>query len=68
MQPSRANNHAKGGDQAAMNAFFDGQDDRGLSEPTLTVDVDGFEGPLDDKHQRSSEAGWRFEKLPWEQC
>lgn len=47
MQPSRAQNHAKGGDQAAMNAFFDGQDDRGLSEPTLTVDVDGFEGPLD---------------------
>lgn len=47
MQPSRAPNHAKGGDQAAMNAFFDGQEDRGLSEPTLTVDVDGFEGPLD---------------------
>ena len=48
MQTSRAQNHAKqGGDQVAMNAFFDGSDNRGLSEPTLTVDVDGFEGPLD---------------------
>ncbi|WP_455380163.1 rhodanese-like domain-containing protein [Acidihalobacter prosperus] len=28
----------------------------------------GFEGPLDEKHQRSTLAGWRFEGLPWEQC
>lgn len=36
--------------------------------PDIFVVNDGFEGPLDDNHQRSSEAGWRFEKLPWEQC
>ncbi len=29
---------------------------------------DGFEGELDDNHQRSTLAGWRFEGLPWEQC
>lgn len=29
---------------------------------------EGFEGELDDKHQRSTQNGWRFEKLPWEQC
>ena len=29
---------------------------------------DGFEGELDDNHQRSTLAGWRFDKLPWEQC
>jgi len=29
---------------------------------------DGFEGPLDDTHHRSSVGGWRFEQLPWEQC
>ena len=29
---------------------------------------DGFEGDLDDNHQRSTLAGWRFEGLPWEQC
>lgn len=29
---------------------------------------DGFEGPLDNNHQRSSIAGWRFHGLPWEQC
>lgn len=28
---------------------------------------DGFEGPLDSKHHRSTTAGWRFEGLPWEQ-
>ena len=28
----------------------------------------GFEGPLDDHHQRSTLAGWRYEGLPWEQC
>ena len=28
----------------------------------------GFEGPLNDDHQRSRIAGWRFEGLPWEQC
>lgn len=29
---------------------------------------DGFEGPLDEHHHRSSIAGWRHEDLPWEQC
>jgi rhodanese-related sulfurtransferase len=30
--------------------------------------LDGFEGELDDQHQRSSLGGWRFDGLPWEQC
>lgn len=29
---------------------------------------DGFEGDLDDNHHRSTQGGWRFEGLPWEQC
>jgi len=29
---------------------------------------EGFEGELDDQHQRSSVNGWRFRGLPWEQC
>jgi len=29
---------------------------------------DGFEGELNDQHQRSTLGGWRFEGLPWEQC
>ena len=29
---------------------------------------EGFEGELDNNHQRSSVGGWRFHKLPWEQC
>ncbi len=28
----------------------------------------GFEGELDEKHQRSTLGGWRYDKLPWEQC
>jgi rhodanese-related sulfurtransferase len=28
----------------------------------------GFEGELDDAHQRSSLNGWRHDGLPWEQC
>ncbi|MDH5377776.1 MAG: rhodanese-like domain-containing protein [Gammaproteobacteria bacterium] len=28
----------------------------------------GFEGPLDEKHHRSTVAGWRYDGLPWEQC
>lgn len=28
----------------------------------------GFEGELDDKHQRSSINGWRYDGLPWTQC
>ena len=28
----------------------------------------GFEGPLNDQHQRNMSAGWRFHGLPWEQC
>jgi rhodanese-related sulfurtransferase len=30
--------------------------------------AEGFEGELDEKHQRSSQGGWRFHGLPWEQC
>lgn len=29
---------------------------------------EGFEGNLDDNHHRSTSEGWRFHKLPWEQC
>lgn len=29
---------------------------------------EGFEGPLDEKHHRSSLGGWRYHGLPWEQC
>jgi len=29
---------------------------------------EGFEGDLDDNHQRSTQGGWRFHNLPWEQC
>jgi rhodanese-related sulfurtransferase len=27
----------------------------------------GFEGDLDEKHQRNTSNGWRFDGLPWEQ-
>lgn len=40
--------------------------DAGLRD--IFVIKDGFEGPLNDQHQRGSLAGWRFENLPWEQC
>ena len=29
---------------------------------------EGFEGALDESHHRSSVGGWRYHKLPWEQC
>jgi hypothetical protein len=29
---------------------------------------EGFEGDLDDNHQRGNTGGWRFHGLPWEQC
>jgi hypothetical protein len=29
--------------------------------------LEGFEGPLDEQHQRSRLSGWRKEGLPWEQ-
>ena len=29
---------------------------------------EGFEGELNDHHQRSTLNGWRFHGLPWEQC
>ncbi|MBS0002730.1 MAG: rhodanese-like domain-containing protein [Thioalkalivibrio sp.] len=29
---------------------------------------EGFEGPLDGEHHRSTISGWRFRGLPWEQC
>lgn len=28
----------------------------------------GFEGELDEAHHRSTQNGWRFDGLPWEQC
>ena len=28
----------------------------------------GFEGELDGAHHRSTQSGWRFDGLPWEQC
>lgn len=28
----------------------------------------GFEGELDEDHHRGTRSGWRYEKLPWEQC
>ncbi len=30
--------------------------------------LEGFEGDLDEQHHRSTLGGWRFRKLPWEQC
>lgn len=30
--------------------------------------LEGFEGELDQNHQRSTLGGWRFAGLPWEQC
>jgi rhodanese-related sulfurtransferase len=29
---------------------------------------EGFEGELDETHHRSTQGGWRFHGLPWEQC
>ena len=29
--------------------------------------LEGFEGPLDENHQRGTLGGWRREGLPWEQ-
>ena len=29
---------------------------------------EGFEGELDENHQRSTTGGWRYHGLPWEQC
>lgn len=29
---------------------------------------EGFEGELNEQHQRSKLGGWRFHGLPWEQC
>jgi rhodanese-related sulfurtransferase len=29
---------------------------------------EGFEGELDEQHHRSTNGGWRFHGLPWEQC
>ena len=30
--------------------------------------AEGFEGELDDHHHRSTQGGWRYHGLPWEQC
>jgi rhodanese-related sulfurtransferase len=29
---------------------------------------EGFEGELDNKHHRSTQGGWRYHNLPWQQC
>lgn len=29
---------------------------------------EGFEGELDEDHHRSTLGGWRYHKLPWQQC
>ncbi len=29
---------------------------------------EGFEGDLDEHHQRGTLGGWRYHKLPWTQC
>ena len=29
---------------------------------------EGFEGELDEHHHRSTVGGWRYHRLPWEQC
>jgi rhodanese-related sulfurtransferase len=33
----------------------------------VTNILEGFEGELDEKFHRSSQSGWRFHGLPWEQ-
>ncbi|MCV6636091.1 rhodanese-like domain-containing protein [Candidatus Albibeggiatoa sp. nov. NOAA] len=30
--------------------------------------LEGFEGDLDEHHHRSTNGGWRYHDLPWEQC
>ncbi len=36
---------------------------------TQVFNIDeGFEGELNEHHQRSTIGGWRFRGLPWEQC
>ncbi len=40
--------------------------DDGLTD-IYNVD-EGFEGELNEHHQRSTINGWRFRGLPWEQC
>ncbi len=30
--------------------------------------IDGFEGPIDAEHHRSTLSGWHFHGMPWEQC
>ncbi|MCP4697093.1 MAG: rhodanese-like domain-containing protein [Gammaproteobacteria bacterium] len=30
--------------------------------------LEGFEGDLDKDHRRGNLGGWRYHKLPWEQC
>ena len=40
--------------------------DAGIKE-VLHID-EGFEGDLDENHQRSTTGGWRYHQLPWEQC
>jgi len=40
--------------------------DSGLNN-VFNID-EGFEGELNEQHQRSTLGGWRYHNLPWEQC
>lgn len=40
--------------------------DAGLTN-VFNID-EGFEGELNDSHQRSTLGGWRYHNLPWDQC
>ena len=54
----RSGNRSKDAGELLLNAGID---------QVYHVD-EGFEGDLNDKHQRSTLNGWRFHGLPWEQC
>ena len=46
---------------------MDAAADLAADEPSLVVDVEGFEGPLDDKQKRGAVDGWKAAGLPWAQ-
>ena len=45
--------------------WADQTEERATADPTLLVDVAGFEGPLDDMRHRGAISGWKAEGLPW---
>lgn len=47
MAASEANTGEKGGAGAPMDALWQNEAERGAGEPSLLIDVQGFEGPLD---------------------